>query len=183
MYITSQDFITSPIASAECIDAAKWHMLNHAKDIKNSCIFVAVNMRIESFRHRLFVVETKTKKILGAYHTSHGSKSSMPNYPEKARSFSNIVGSRQTSSGAMVTGAIYSGIHGKSLRLEGLEPGINDCVGIRSVVIHPAKYMTPEFIRANCRAGQSWGCLALDPAISSAVIDQIQEGVFLYVYV
>ena len=43
-----------------------------------------------------------------------------------ATSFSNLPESNQSSIGLYQTGQTYTGKHGRSLRLLGLEPGFND---------------------------------------------------------
>jgi hypothetical protein len=58
-----------------------------------------------------------------------------------AISFSNLAESKQSSLGLFVTGKTYYGEHGRSLRLNGLEPGINDAAWARDIVIHAASYV------------------------------------------
>lgn len=70
----------------------------------------------------------------------------------------------------------YSGKHGLSARIDGLESG-NRNTRSRAVVIHPANY-----VRDGCKAGRSWGCLALDPAVASKVIQKTKGGSLLYAF-
>lgn len=68
--------------------------------------------------------------------------------------FSNIPNSRMSSLGFMKTGESYVGKHGQSIKLDGLEPGINDNVRDRAIVVHTSAY-------AGKPGGYSWGCFAL----------------------
>jgi hypothetical protein len=73
-------------------------------------------------------------------------------------------------------------MHGHSLELYGLDPGVNDQAFARRIVMHPADYVSAAF-RATWggRVGRSWGCPALDPAVSTDIIDRIQNGSLLFV--
>jgi hypothetical protein len=91
---------------------------------------IVINMREPSFRQRLYVVDINSFSFIENHHVSHGKNSSSLLDPTFATRFSNKVGSRCSSLGGMKTGEVYTGIHGKSLRLYGLEKGINDNVGL-----------------------------------------------------
>jgi hypothetical protein len=152
----------------------------------NSCIrddiIVIVNMNRPSYEKRLYIYNLKTKTIEREHHVSHGIGSSDPNNPARAITFSNTPSSRRTSLGAMYTGEVYKGKYGKSLKLYGLEKGKNDNVARRTIVIHPAPYVSDAYIRKYGYCGRSFGCFALDGAVSSGLIDLIKDGVFLYCY-
>lgn len=63
-----------------------------------------------------------------------------------AEKFSDIPHSNQSSLGFYKTAETYFGKHGLSLRLDGLEKGINDKARQRAIVIHSAKYAEASFI-------------------------------------
>jgi hypothetical protein len=95
--------------------------------------------------------------------------------------FGNEAGSLRSSLGAFLTGEPYEGMHGHSLRLEGLEPGLNDRAEQRRIVIHPADYVSRAFrLRSGGWLGRSFGCPALDPAVAPRVIERIRSGSLLY---
>ena len=154
--------------------------------VKNQDIMVYVDMTMPSYKQRLFVVDVKTGKILRDHHVAHGSKSNCKNNKAMACFFSNVIGSRKSSRGAMVTGKVYT--WGKrfptrnKLKLHGLIKGINDNVAKRAIVMHSSNYVTDSYIRRMGRAGNSWGCLAVDPAISDSLIDLIKDGTLVYVH-
>jgi len=131
-----------------------------------------------STEKRFFVIDLKNKKLL--YHTlcAHG-KGSGENRAEK---FSNNEGSLATAPGFYLTIGTYYGKHGYSLRLKGLEKGVNDNAEKRSIVIHGADYVSNEFAKQQGRIGRSWGCPALPSGVSKEIIDCIKDGTLLYIY-
>ena len=60
-----------------------------------------------------------------------------------------------------VTEDTYVGKNGYSLRLDGLDRGVNDRARERAIVMHGAPYVSEPFVRANGRLGRSWGCPAM----------------------
>jgi hypothetical protein len=106
---------------------------------------------------------------------AHGRGSGM----ETSTIFSNAQRSYATSLGVFVTGEVYVGRHGKSLRLDGLEPGVNDAARARAIVVHGASYVTEAFVAAHGRAGRSHGCPAVDPAVAPRLIDELARGAVL----
>jgi hypothetical protein len=100
----------------------------------------------------------------------------------EAVAFSNQPGSRCSSLGLFRTEDIYRGRHGASLRLEGLESGINDNAMDRALVIHGAPYVNTRVVAAYGRLGRSWGCPALDRRVSRSIIDRIKGGSAVFAY-
>jgi hypothetical protein len=80
-----------------------------------------------------------------------------------------------SSLGLFVTRDTYVGRHGRSLRLDGLEPGVNDRALERAIVMHGASYVGPRFIAKHGRLGRSC-CPALAPGVAQRVIDVIRDG-------
>ncbi len=64
-----------------------------------------------------------------------------------ASQFSNSADSHQTSLGLFVTDTTYVGKNGYSLRLDGLDKGINDRARERAIVMHGAPYVSDAFVR------------------------------------
>lgn len=145
-------------------------------------LIIVVNFREPSYRKRLAIVDVNTGDVLSYHHTSHGSGSADPRNLAKAVRFSNVKDSHMSSLGAMITAGTYIGKHGRSLKLKGLEPGINDKVESRYIVLHSADNMTDGYILANGRCPLSWGCFMLSPAIKDKVIDLVKGGCFLYAF-
>jgi len=76
--------------------------------------------------------------------------------------FSNVEGSNATSRGAYVVREWYDGQYGTSIRLGGLDPD-NYLAEQRAIVMHEARYATPEHVQRWGRLGRSNGCFAMDP--------------------
>ena len=92
------------------------------------------------------------------------------------------MSSNQSSPGFYVTGKTYQGKHGYSLRLEGVERGINDNAGKRAIVIHGADYVSPKVIPQLGYIGRSQGCPAIPMNLHRPVIDQLKDGACLFIY-
>ena len=134
-----------------------------------------------SSQRRLWVLDPDSKLVLFHEFVAHGKGSAPESNPDLATRFGNEPGSLRTSLGTFLTADTYTGGHGYSLRLVGLDPGVNDLALERRIVIHPADYVTPEFrLRSGGRLGRSWGCPALDPQVSRVIIDRIQAGSVIY---
>lgn len=105
-----------------------------------------------------------------------------------ARSFSNVSGSYQSSLGLYRVGASYTGKHGHSRRLHGLEKGVNDRALQRAIVIHGADYVNYPFIIRNLlsgagpRIGRSLGCPAVSRGSVEEVLGNLSEGTYLYIH-
>jgi hypothetical protein len=87
----------------------------------------------------------------------------------------------QSSLGLFLTADTYVGTNGYSLRLRGLEPGVNDRALARAIVMHGAAYVRPGMEQFG-RLGRSWGCPALSLASARQVIDAIKEGSLVFAY-
>jgi hypothetical protein len=146
--------------------------------IRKQNIMTIIDFSKPSTDKRCFVIDMDSRKLLYYCFVAHG-KNSGDNF---AGSFSNQPESLKSSLGFYLTAETYSGKHGYSLRLDGLEKNINDNARSREIVIHGADYVSQEFINKYGRLGRSWGCPALPPDISKEVIDKISDGSCLFIY-
>lgn len=147
-------------------------------NLKKKNIITIIDFSKPSTEERFLVIDLENKKILYKCLVAHG-KNTGENY---AKEFSNKPGSLMSSLGFYLTGKTYSGENGYSMRLEGLEKGINDKAGEREIVIHGAAYVSKEFINKYGRLGRSWGCPALPKEVSKEIIDLISGGSCLFIY-
>jgi hypothetical protein len=81
-----------------------------------------------------------------------------------------------------VTDEPYVGRNGYSLRLDGLESGVNDRARERAIVMHGAPYVSEAFVAAQGRLGRSWGCPAVRDAVAHDLIDRVKAGGLLFAY-
>jgi hypothetical protein len=127
---------------------------------------------------RLWVFNLNNGKTLFNTWVAHGKNSGgiLPT------SFSNHRGSLQSSIGVFVTDTTYIGGNGYSLRLRGLEQGINDNSIRRNTVIHGAWYVNPDSIRRLGQAGRSWGCPAVGTELARPLINTIKENTLVFAY-
>jgi len=122
---------------------------------------------------RLWVFDLDSKRLLFEEPAAHGKNSG----GDRSTQFSNEPGSLMSSLGVFLTADTYIGKHGLSLRLRGMEEGINDLSMERGLVIHAASY-----VRRDGRIGRSWGCPAVRPEISRALIESVRGGTLLLSY-
>lgn len=141
-------------------------------------IITIVDYTRPSSEKRLFVIDLEIPLILYHTHVTHGLNSGFIH----AKNFSNDLGSKQSSLGFFKTAETYVGKYGYSLRLDGLEPGINDLARKRDIVIHGAPYANPANIAKHGYLGTSWGCPALPEETTGQIINTIKEGSCLYIY-
>ena len=131
-----------------------------------------------SRRKRLYVIDIEQKKVLINTYVAHGRKSGS----EYASTFSNNPESHKSSLGFYITDKTYYGEHGLSLKIHGLEKGINDKANKRNIVIHGSEYVGPDFIKFNKFTGRSFGCPAVPASEADDVIQTIKEGSCLFIY-
>lgn len=127
---------------------------------------------------RLWVFELKPLRLLHHEHVAHG-RGSGENF---AKRFSNVEGSHQSSLGLFRTAETYQGENGYSLRMDGLELGINDQARPRQIVMHGAPYVNPEMAQRQGRLGRSFGCPAVRREAAQGVIDSLKQGNLLFAY-
>ena len=65
------------------------------------------------------------------------------------------IGERMGQRSRLVTADTYNGGNGYSLRLRGLEEGVNDMAWDRLIVLHGASYVSQEAVKALGRLGRS----------------------------
>jgi len=141
-------------------------------------LLTVIDYSLPSTKPRLWVLDMAHGRVLFHELVAHGAGSG-DNY---ATRFSNVKDSRQTSLGLFLTGGTYEGGNGYSLKLQGLDRGLNDLAEERHIVMHGAWYVSPEHARGHGRLGRSWGCPALSEQVAPSVIDTIKGGSFVFSY-
>jgi hypothetical protein len=113
-----------------------------------------------------------------SHFVAHG-RGSDPGHTGWLERFSNEPRSQATSAGAYRTEALYVGEHGRSMRLDGLDPS-NDHAAARAIVVHSAWYVSEEIITHFGMLGRSEGCLAVTNSSLAEIIARLGPGRLIY---
>jgi hypothetical protein len=148
------------------------------KGVIQKDILTLVDFSLSSNTKRLWVIDLATNTVLYNSLVAHGRNTG----EEYANSFSNDANSFKSSLGFYATGEIYNGKHGMSLKLDGLEKGVNDNARERGVVMHAADYVSNSFIKNNKRLGRSQGCPAVPVELAGEIINTIKNKSCLFIY-
>ncbi|HEX7816889.1 murein L,D-transpeptidase catalytic domain family protein [Dyella sp.] len=127
---------------------------------------------------RLWVFDLTRRKLLFKELVAHGRNSG----DNMATKFSNRPDSLESSLGLFRTTDTYDGRNGYSLRMDGLEPGVNDRAMERALVIHGASYVDSRAANKQGRIGRSWGCPAVRSAVAHRLIDTLKGGQYVFSY-
>ena len=155
-----------------------FNKLEGSGKIQNEDKITIVDFSQPSNQKRLYVIDLNKKQILFQSYVSHGRGSG----ELWAKSFSNQSSSYKSSPGFYVTEETYTGHNGYSLRLDGLEKGINDNARNRSIVMHGARYASESAINELGFLGRSQGCPAIPLALHKPIINSIKDGTCLFIY-
>lgn len=131
-----------------------------------------------SSERRLWVIDVQRHVVLFNTWVAHGKNSG----DAKATSFSNSPSSLKSSLGVYVTEDIYSGKHGDSLRIQGLERGFNDNAYDRDIVFHGASYASGDVATSRGKLGRSWGCMAVGEKVIHPLINTIKGKTVVVAY-
>jgi hypothetical protein len=146
--------------------------------VKRRNLLTVIDYSLPSSQPRLFVFDLGARKLLFRELVAHGRNSG----DDRATYFSNSPGSLATSLGLFVTADTYVGSNGYSLRLKGLEEGVNDMAWDRAIVMHGASYVSRAAIRALGRLGRSWGCPAVRKEVARKMINTLRGGSPVFAY-
>lgn len=153
-----------------------FYNLNKSGDSTNNLLTIA-DFDQPSTQKRLYIIDLSKEQLVLNTWVAHGQGTG----ENEAIKFSNINDSYTSSIGFYRTGEEYRGVHGRSLRLDGLDSGYNDNARLRSIVIHGAPYVSAETIAAIGRLGRSQGCPAVSPDLSDQVINTLGEGSVFFI--
>lgn len=180
MFASSGGALADPIddgLSPRLMREALTAFAQHRNRLKHVDRIGVVDFSRPSSSPRFFIVDAD-KGTSKSYLVAHG-RGSDPAHTGWARRFSNEPGSYASSAGAFVTGAEYSGHHGRSMRLAGLDPQ-NCNAESRAIVVHAAWYVSPEIAARTGMLGRSEGCFAVSNNSLDQVIDRLGPGRLLY---
>jgi L,D-transpeptidase catalytic domain len=156
---------------------AKAALDRHGARIAYRDVMAIVDFSVASHAPRLHLVDL----LQGSSATllvAHG-RGSDPGNTGWLERFSNRPGSNASSNGSFVTGQTYSGKHGLSRKLIGLDPGNNEAEQ-RAIVIHSAKYVSRAMVAEQGRIGRSQGCFAVSEVDLAQIMAQLGAGRLLF---
>ena len=130
-----------------------------------------------SAKPRFHLLDVTSGKV-DSFLVAHG-RGSDPAHTGWLKRFSNEMGSAASSSGAFVTGEEYVGNHGRSRRIDGLDP-TNSNARARSVVIHGAWYAEREMVAQHGKLGRSEGCFAFGERDLATIMGRLGPGRLIY---
>ncbi len=109
---------------------------------------------------------------------AHG-RGSDPTHTGWLERFSNELGSNATSAGAYRTGTTYTGAHGTSVHLDGLD-STNSNAAPRAIVVHGAWYVSEAIIGRSGMLGRSQGCFAVADSSLREIMSTLGQGRLIY---
>lgn len=151
----------------------RWRSLEPS--LGNPRYVVLFDASARSDQKRFYLIDREHPRV-ERYLVAHG-RGSDPDHDGYATIFSDKEGSKATSLGFYVTAERYTGRHGPSLKLDGLDP-TNAHARERAIVVHGADYVAP----GRKVLGRSWGCPALEQDVVLDVIERIKGGALFYIY-
>jgi|GEM_PF-412238 len=146
--------------------------------LSNVNVMTIADFSQSSKNKRLYVIDLSKMELAFNTYVSHGKNSG----GEMATSFSNIKDSYKSTLGFMITADTYVGAAGYSLRFNGMEPGINDRVRFRDIIVHGSKFVNAEKAEEDGKVGNSLGCPAVPMAVCKKIIDYIKGGSMYFIY-
>ena len=177
--LTSQLARSAPNLNREVLQAALQATQCAVKNgVEEPERLAVIDFGLPSTERRLWIFDLAKRELLMRELVAHGKNSGL----NRATEFSNTVNSYQSSIGLFRASESYQGKHGYSLRLDGLEEGINDRARERAIVIHGADYVDPSWISEHGRIGRSHGCPAVRQGIIQRVVNTLKGGQLVFKY-
>lgn len=132
--------------------------------LTTSPYMVSVDFSKPASSKRLSVVNMQTGRVVMQSEVAEGN------------GFSNKPGSHGSETGNFITQQTYDGKNGYSLRVNGIDKGINDNASARDIVVHGADYV------GDGKTGHSFGCFAVPQKNAPALINLIKQGTLINAY-
>lgn len=150
----------------------------HRAVIAHPDIVGIVDFAAASKEQRFQLVDVAGGRVIATHLVAHG-RGSDPRNIGLVEHLSNRPGSNASCQGSFVTRDIYHGEHGRSMRLDGLEP--DNCLAReRGIVVHHAAYVSAAMAERQGRVGRSEGCFAVAQAAIEEVLTTMAPGHLLF---
>ena len=150
----------------------------HGSAITHRDVIGIVDFSVPSHAPRFHLVDLGNGRVTASLLVAHGRGSDPANSGWVAK-LSNRPGSNASCEGSFLTGDTYSGKHGKSRRLVGLDAE-NSLAESRGIVIHSASYVGSGLALTQGRIGRSEGCFAVSHDDIAGLLAQLGPGRLLF---
>jgi hypothetical protein len=157
---------------------ARAALMAHGSRMPNRNVMAIADFSQHSGVPRFHLVDVVGGRVLATWLVSHG-RGSDPANTGMVQRFSNRPGSNASSRGSYLVSDTYSGKHGISRRLVGLDPD-NNLALPRGIVIHSAQYVNTGMATTQGRVGRSEGCFAVSRDAIGEVLTRLGPGTLLY---
>lgn len=160
--------VSSVAPSRAALEAGLAARRRHQRHVSRPKLWTLIDYSLPFTAVRLWVLDAeRDHAVLMESRVSHAWRSGVL----YATTFSNQQGSYLSSPGSFVTAERpYTGRFGRSLRVRGLDRGVNDNVLERAIIFHPSD-MTHNL-----------GCFMLPEAVAPRIVNAIAGGTFVYVH-
>jgi hypothetical protein len=148
-------------------------------DTADQTHLVIVDYARRSSEKRAYLVNLETGLVEDMFRAAHGSGSDR-DHDGYLDQFSDVPGSSASPEGAYLLAEQYVGKHGKSLRLDGLDP-TNANARARAIVIHAADYAEPSFLQKWGKLGRSNGCIVFSKKDLATFLKDVPRRTLIYV--
>jgi hypothetical protein len=177
--VTADSLEASGLAAAPAADALQVFGAAWQRRDTRRFEYAVIDFTLHSREPREWIFDLATGQLLHQLHVAHGRGSTEGENTGVAVTFSNVPESHQSSLGLLRTAEPYVGDWGPSHRFDGLEPGINDLVRDRDIVMHPWEGSRPEYVAEHGEAAPTWGCPAIDDRIAPDVRGRMANGALM----
>jgi len=144
---------------------------------QTASVLTVVDLAKSSHEKRMWIVDMINDELILNTWVAHGHGSG----DDMATSFSNKFDSHQSSLGFYITGEVYRGSNGRSLKLDGMDAGFNSNARERAIVVHGADYVGENAISLIGRLGRSYGCPAVPLNMAEQVINTIKDKTVMFI--
>ena len=147
------------------------------KSPQTSSILTVIDFTKPSREKRMWIIDVINKELILNTWVAHG----MGSGKDMATRFSDRTDSHKSSVGFYLTDVVYYGKHGRSLKLDGMDPGFNSNARSREIVVHAADYVCENTIEHLGFLGRSLGCPAVSPDVADQVINTIKDKTVMFI--
>jgi hypothetical protein len=171
--VAARPSMAAPVSSTTLLDRAQRELNRLEGRIPARDVVGIADYSLASAHPRFHLVSMNSGAV-NSFLVSHG-RGSDPRHSGFLWRFSNAAGSNASSEGAYRTSDYYSGKHGRSMRLVGLD-ATNCNAEERAIVVHGAWYVSPAIVRERGVLGRSQGCFAFSESDLDTILTRLGPG-------